>query len=266
MNFVSLNQLQRAVLKVASIPFLAVSLSAAPIQSPIDIRSENSIYGPLQALEFSYSSSTPFEVLNNGSPGFESTIKGNVPAGAGNLTVGGTIWPLLQFHFHTQSEHALNGNEFDMELHMVHQLPTSEYLVVGRFITIGAFNSALDPIFSDIPPNAGETRNLLGFDLNGLLPSSLNSYRYTGSLTTPAFTEGVNWVILAEALELSAGQVQAFRNIFPAGNERELQALNGRFIQTDVVGFSSVPEPSSSIFIVTGIGLLIVRRFRHHNG
>jgi carbonic anhydrase len=99
--------------------------------------------------------------------------------------------------------------------------------------------------------------------LNGLLPSSLESYRYTGSLTTPPFTEGVNWVILAEALELSATQVQAFRDLFPTGNERELQALNSRVIQTDVPGFSSMPEPSTVLFTGAGIVPLIVRRFRY---
>ncbi len=143
-----------------------------------------------------------------------------------------------------------------MELHMVHQLTSREYLVVGRWIEIGAFNSALDSIFSDLPPNGGDIFDLPSFDLNSLLPGDLRSYRYTGSLTTSPYTEGVNWVMLHESLQLSADQVAGFRALFPGGNEREWQNLNGRMIRTDVAGFSSVPEPSTAALL--GLGVLLI--------
>jgi len=258
-----ISNFRRTFRTLASITFLAVSLSAAPIQSPIDIRSENTLFTTLPALQFAYSSNTPIQVTNNGSPGNEATIKSLVPVGAGNLTVDGTIWPLLQFHFHTESEHQLNGTDYDMEMHLVHQLSSGEYLVVGRFISIGANNSVLDPIFSNLPPDAANPVDLASFDLGGLLPSDLTSHRYTGSLTTSPYTEGVNWVMLAEILELSASQVDAFRALFPAGNEREVQALSDRVILTDVEGFASIPEPSTAFLVGAGAVVLIVRRIRY---
>ncbi len=50
--------------------------------------------------------------------------------GAGNtantftdgLTVDGTFLPLNQFHFHSPSEHTVNGMHYPLEMHMVHKL------------------------------------------------------------------------------------------------------------------------------------------------
>ena len=237
--------------------FLIFNLSAfGAMQSPIDIDSDHTFFSALSPLGFSYSSDTPVQLLNTGTPDPEQNVKINVPSGAGNLTLDGTIWPLLQFHFHVESEHTVNGTPYDMEFHMVHQLLSGEYLVVGRFIESGSFNPLIDSIFSNLPTTSGSTFDLPSLDLTGLLPSDLSSYRYTGSLTTPGFTEGVAWVVLAEPLELSTAQIDQFRTLFPGGNFREVQDLDGRIITTDVVGFSTVPEPMSAA--ITGVGLLLL--------
>jgi len=239
--------------------FLATvaGISAAHIQSPIDIRSENTVFANLPELMFSFSSNTPLDLLNNGSPDVEATIRANLPSGAGALAVGGDLWPLLQFHFHTESEHTINGVGSDMEMHMVFQQASGEYLVVGRMLEVGSFNPLMDTIFSNLPPAAGETIHVPSFDLAGLLPSNLESFRYTGSLTTHPFTEGVNWVLLNQPMQLSQTQIDSFRALFPDGNERDIQALNGRTILTDVPGFaSSVPEPRT--YATAAAGLMIV--------
>ncbi len=106
------------------------------------------------------------------------------------------------------------------------------------------------------------TLDLPSFDLTALLPSDLRSYRYTGSLTTSPYTEGVNWVVLNSPLELSMEQVDAFRALFPTGNQREWQRLNGRIISTDVEDFASVPEPASLALFGAGAFLFVVRRSR----
>jgi len=141
---------------------------------------------------------------------------------------------------------------------MVHQLLSGEYLVVGRFLETGSFNPLIDSIFSNLPTTTGSTFDLASFDLTELLPSDLSSYRYTGSLTTPPFTGGVAWVVLAEPLQLSAAQIDQFRSLFPGGNFREIQDLNGRVITTDVVGFSTVPEPASSAITAAGLLLFVI--------
>lgn len=41
---------------------------------------------------------------------------------AGNIAyIDGRELELLQFHFHTPSEHAINGRRFPMEAHLVHK-------------------------------------------------------------------------------------------------------------------------------------------------
>lgn len=44
------------------------------------------------------------------------------PHGENVLRVGGRTLELLQFHFHAPSEHAFNGDRFDMEAHLVHRM------------------------------------------------------------------------------------------------------------------------------------------------
>ena len=128
-----------------------------------------------------------------------------------------------------------------MEMHLVFSDAANNLLVVGRDIEQGLFkNQALAPIFSDLPKTTEETLNIEHFNLNNLLPNYLGSFRYSGSLTTPPFTEGVSWVELASPLYLSGNQIDAFKSLFPEGNSREIQDLNGRIVLTDVPGFVSI--------------------------
>jgi carbonic anhydrase len=64
-------------------------------------------------------------------------------------------------------------------------------------------------------------------------------------LTTPPFTEGVSWVELASPLYLSGSQIDAFKSLFPEGNTREVQDLNGRIVLTDVPGFVRTDDGES---------------------
>ena len=193
---------------------------------------------------------------NTGSPDHESAIKANIFSGGGSVTVDGHTYNLAQFHFHTPSEHLERSKSTPLELHMVFADATDNLLVVGRWINQGSFNSALDPIFSDLPsPNA--THQVSDFDLNALLPNNLQSFRYSGSLTTPPFTEGVSWVNLAQPLEMAASQIQAYQELFPEGNTRPVQPLGDRIILTDVPGFATtVPEPQTYAMLLAGLGLL----------
>ena len=65
------------------------------------------------------------------------------------------------------------------------------------------------------------------------LPRDRSSYRYKGSLTTPPFTEGVRWIVLAHPITLSRHQIDAFRELLEEGNSREVQPLNRRKVLSD---------------------------------
>jgi carbonic anhydrase len=236
-----------SVSALVSLPRAGAQTSSGLEQTPIDIRNEDLTFVEnLPALGFSYETRTALTVVNTGSPGEFNTIRA-VPAGGSNntLTVAGDphSYRLAQFHWHTPSEHELNGRKFPMEMHLVHKFddgtPTGKLKVVGVFIKTGRENSELAKIFSHLPEQKDESRAVARFNLTKLLPQGLESYRYDGSLTTPdpssgLFMEGVKWVVLAEPIEMSQQQIETFKRLFPEGNSREVQPLNGRTIQTDV--------------------------------
>jgi carbonic anhydrase len=150
--------------------------------------------------------------------------------------VSGKRYRLSQFHFHTPSEHLLDGEAFPMELHLVHQANDGELLVLGVLIELGDRHKELKQILRHLPADTGETRKASRFELDEIIPRDRRTYRYEGSLTTPPFTEGVRWVVFDQPLELSERQIAAFQELFPDGNAREPQPLNDRTILSDLGG------------------------------
>lgn len=243
------------LLAICSPILFAAAAVAAPFESPIDITSTGSIYAHLPALNFFYGPSVTLDVVNTGSPDEFATVRANVPGGGGFITLDGAAYNLLQFHFHTEAEHEINGHRAEMELHLVHQDANGHLLVIGQLIEPGAFNPLYDAILSALPPSPGDSHTVPGFNLAGMAPGSVESFRYDGSLTTPPFTEGVQWIVLAEALHFSPAQIDAFRALFPHENSRGVQALNGRIVMTDVQGFT-IPEPGG--FVLMSLGGLVL--------
>jgi carbonic anhydrase len=191
-------------------------------QSPIDIR--NTVKTDLPALQFNYSEAAP-TFVNNG-----HTIQINLPAGQ-TLTVGDKAYELLQFHFHTPSEEALNGKRTAMVGHFVHKSATGELGVIGILMQPGKTNPAFKPVFAHLP-RKGETVTVDGLklDLAAMLPSTKSYYSFEGSLTTPPCSEGVNWMVMKTPIHLGAEQIKAFRRVFNA-NARPIQPINGRIVK-----------------------------------
>jgi len=98
-------------LAIAALFVVAVPSSAQLAQSPINISKEATVKANLPKLSFSYTQKANLTVKNTGAPDIEATIKALVLPGAGSVTVSGTTYNLLQFHFHTPSEHAVDGEE-----------------------------------------------------------------------------------------------------------------------------------------------------------
>jgi carbonic anhydrase len=248
---------------------LPAALAALPQQSPIDITSQNTQFQALPPLQFNLSSDAELRVINNGSPDqYATAARAIVPDGAGSVTLDGDTYKLAQFHFHTPAENLVNGHTYPMEMHLVFSDASNHLLVVGRWVDAADMShpaqTSLDPIFSDLPQNTSQTHVFSHFDLNTLLPSNLESFRYDGSLTTPNFDEGVKWVDLAQPLYMSEANINAYSSLFPpnplspnGGDAREIQDLNGRIVLTDVPGFASaVPEPETYAMLLAGLGLI----------
>jgi carbonic anhydrase len=152
------------------------------------------------------------------------------------LTVDGQPFDLVQYHFHSPSEHTVKGQHHPMEMHLVHKSADNRLAVIGVFIAEGVHNAAFDPVWSSLPATKGAETHLenVMVDVNQLLPTSMESYRYDGSLTTPPCSEGVEWIVMTTPIQMSPEQINAFRSII-SGNNRPTQPLNGRAVETDHV-------------------------------
>ena len=193
-------------------------------QSPINI--SNTIRTQLRDIEFHYAD-TALSVVNNG-----HTIQVNYDEGS-YMLVDGNKFNLLQFHFHWPSEHTVDGKQFLMEGHLVHQDAQGGLGVLGVLMERGDDNPALETVWEFMPPSAGAVREPgISFNVNDLLPSDRTTYRYPGSLTTPPCSEGVSWMVLKNAVQVSAAQAKVFEDVV-GYNSRYTQPLHGREVLED---------------------------------
>lgn len=205
-----------------------------PRQSPIDLRRRRTTFvNRLPRVGFRYPEEIDVTLVNTGSPGEFATVRADVPEGAAGIVLRGRRWGLVQFHWHTPSEHEVEGRSTPMEMHLVHSRADGALLVVAVFIERGRANSALGPMLRRLPAESGATRDVAGVRLRDLLPGGRESFRYSGSLTTPPFTEPVRFIVMADPIEASRRQIGRFRELFPDGNSRETQRLNGRRVRSD---------------------------------
>lgn len=208
--------------------------ATGPEQSPVRIVTSQVKPALLHPLEFFYDTPADLAVVNDG-----HTIEAFVKSGGPRLEIGPDKFNLIRFHFHARSEHWIDLRDFPLEMHLVHQSSDGKQTaVVGIFIEEGAPNLELEKIWKNLPRKPGPRVPVAGFDLRKLLPSSLKSFRYPGSLTTPGCGEGLRWNVLNASIRMSPGQIAKFVSLFsgpnfPDGNRRPLQCLGDRVIETE---------------------------------
>jgi carbonic anhydrase len=191
-------------------------------QSPIDLA--NALRVPaLPGLSLSYGS-TRVKVANNG-----HTFQVNVDKGS-SLTIDGKKFELVQFHFHTPSEHTVDGRNYPMELHLVHQAADKSLAVIGVLLSEGNPSTVLTKFWERLPKTIGEVDTGATIQLQDLLPRNIDDYfTYSGSLTTPPCTESVRWIVLKRPVDISKSQAAAFRAVFPL-NARPVQPIGARLL------------------------------------
>jgi carbonic anhydrase len=222
------------------LPTGAAAIGTTPRQSPIHIRSHKVVSHPeLPELVIDYPEHVDFSVhyvskdeeAHGGctTRGPEEVVEVEVPEGAAAVELDGVRYELLQFHFHTPSEHVLDGRRVPVEQHFVHSGPDGQTLVLGLFLAGGGRGGTLqDAVLHEMPQECGEEIEVSG-DLAAALPSDLSTFRYDGSLTTAPYTEGVSWLVLKQHVRMSSTTVERYGEFFPDGNARELQPINGRY-------------------------------------
>jgi carbonic anhydrase len=196
-------------------------------QSPIDI-AEVKVDRHLRPLDLEILPTT-IDIFNNG-----HTIEQLYEDTGSSIFFAGREYELLQFHFHTLSEHAIAGELGDMELHAVFRNPhEGDYLVVGQLFEVGDKSNPFIQTLIDagLPPKDGDTTVTSDvINVADVFTSTSSYYTYPGSLTTPPCSEIVTWVVLQDPATIDEEQHQAFRRIL--GNDfRPLQSLNDRVVR-----------------------------------
>jgi len=192
-------------------------------QSPVDLRGGRTIgYSPLS---FRYRSNA-LSVLNDG-----RSVRVEDPPGS-YLLAGGREYELTGFHFHVPAEHLINGYQADMELQLEHRDHQGRMAVVSVLLQAGRrMNSTLTRIWEHMPgsPDQRFYGRQTGINPLFLLPNDRSYYTYVGSLTEPPCTEGIDWFVLAEPVEVDASYIQRFVQAVGT-NARPVQPLNGRAV------------------------------------
>ncbi|MBT8466080.1 MAG: carbonic anhydrase family protein [Deltaproteobacteria bacterium] len=202
------------------------------LQSPVNILSDATEPGR-HRIEF-HGAVEADDVVNLG-----STVE--LHFGRGITTeLDGKVYEFRQLHFHTPAEHLIDGVTYPMEMHLVHSrtggsagAPPS-YLVIALLVKMGQPNRFLAEFLDAIPSQPGQSAKLHHVFLGDAFPPGLDLervhyYHYRGSLTTPPYTESVDWLVAKEIIDAGPAQIQRI-NLLEGNNARHVQALYSREI------------------------------------
>jgi carbonic anhydrase len=211
--------------------YLMPGLDHGLVQSPINILSKETESG---RHDISLNFSGKIKMVEN----LGHTIQLDFEPG-NTVTVDGEIYEAVQVHFHTPSEHLIDGMTFPMEMHVVNiqqghkKGDTPSYLVIGYLFKMGDENAFINNFIDLIPDTEGSSKEV---ELSALLgdksPEEVvkkwsDFYHYRGSLTTPPYTESVEWYVLTNIHEASPAQIRKI-NEYEGDNARHIQAVYGR--------------------------------------
>lgn len=202
------------------------------VQSPINILTDSTLKDSGQdlAIKF-YVNLTAVENLGH-------TVQLDFKDGS-TTQAGGKTWTSKQTHFHTPSEHLIDGITYPMEMHIVSVLKDSssqnpkQYLVLGILFKMGRENKFIKEFLNHVPNEEGRDTLPAGSvkfdDLFNSIPKNgpTGYFAYKGSLTTPPYSETVNWVVRKVVLEASPEQISTIEKL-EGNNARHVQAMYAR--------------------------------------
>lgn len=146
----------------------------------------------------------------------------------GTAQINGRTFEFTQFHFHTPSEHTINGEHFPVEVHFVHKSQDGRLAVIGVLFQTGKENKGFQDVLNHV--KTGQKNTEVGtLDITSMIPVNKSYYHYLGSLTTPPLSENVEWYVMKDVVEASQEQIKAFQTIYSATN-RKVQPLHHRIV------------------------------------
>ncbi|KAG6433916.1 hypothetical protein SASPL_105535 [Salvia splendens] len=172
------------------------------------------------------------------------TVAIEYPEDTGEISLDEKLYRLKQMHWHSPSEHRINGNRFAAELHMVHVSDDGKVLVVGTLFQVGRPDPVLQTIDKKLYELGSEyrsrsrSRSSEAIQVGVFHPAELRTslrkyYKYTGSSSVPPCTEHLIYLVIAKPRCISKQQVEALKaplDIRCKNNARPCQPLNARHV------------------------------------
>lgn len=201
--------------------------SDGKMQSPIDIRKAR-LNTALQPIEFHYIAGGA-TMVNTGH-GVELLVhKGSY------IVANGVRYDLQKVTFHHPSEDAVNGKLTDMDAQLLHQSADGKFAIIVSRMNLDEShpNAMLAALWEHLPTRPGQTEEIKDMiNARGLLPNDPGYWTYTGSLTEPPCTEGVQWFVMEKNVGINRAQLRAFAALYRF-NSRPLQNRNDRKIEAN---------------------------------
>eukprot|EP00456_Euglypha_rotunda_P093243 TRINITY_DN983_c0_g1_i7.p1 TRINITY_DN983_c0_g1~~TRINITY_DN983_c0_g1_i7.p1 ORF type:complete len:490 (+),score=50.75 TRINITY_DN983_c0_g1_i7:105-1574(+) len=240
-------------------------------QSPVDLLSEKAKKKDTLAFKEQYDATTDGAVENNRHTLVAIVRVANEGGRTQRLTGGplGDDYELLQFHYHTPSEHLLEGVEYPLEIHLVHKSLTNpnDYAVLGFMFDIS--RDYKSPVLEDLMKASKQmessNRTSISWTIplaDALLPKDQTNeyFNYLGSLTTPPCSEVVNWFVMTTPLHASPEQLDYFRNLLGV-NSRPVLDIGNRVVTLYTPPMETIYHGKLPPGAIAGITLLLLFLF-----
>lgn len=193
-------------------------------QSPINI--ESPVTADLPPIDISYGEVAL--ALENTGYVFRQHIPGKQQK-ENVFTIDDTPYYLLYWHWHVPGEHKIKGKPAPMEIHFVHRSADDQYAVIGVMYEYGDGNLAVQALFNAIAEPKPKKEVII--NIRDLLPNDLSYYHYSGSLTTPPYTEGFKWFVLQNPQTLTKADMKIYKKSGLKPNARAVQAIENRRVK-----------------------------------
>lgn len=151
---------------------------------------------------------------------------------------------LERLHIHSPSEHLLDGNPFDFEIHFVNPLKDAtgdtKAVVIGVFFkekrgaatppSVKALDATLKSLATQRKATAPDKETVGSVNPSDFLPVNRGQFfRYEGSLTTDPFDQVISWVVLPHLVYVSPKDVAELKK-YAHEHARDVQNIDRRFV------------------------------------
>jgi carbonic anhydrase len=218
-------------------------------QSPVDIKDAVSLKTPLNIRISDNTESLETIYSPNAANAINIEVEIADHHHGYSLTFNGIVYKYSNVHYHLQSEHKVNGKPYSMEAHFVFksEIASQGAVVIGMLINKADKEHHAFAILDSLVQGMQNTAQKLpdttytyhfsksvtsaSFVLGRFLKGGY--FSYTGSLTTPTYSEGITWIVLSQPQYIDNRYFEMFDALqkkYNYGKARALQPINNRVI------------------------------------